>query len=72
MLFALGTLAFLALLWLLAGAAAATLEDSGARIVAALKGESHVPSVQPVSVRVRHAPRHRRALRASPRLRAAA
>jgi hypothetical protein len=72
MLFALGTFAFLALLWLITVTAAATLEQSGGKIVAALKGASRLQSVQPITVRVRNVPRHRRPLRANSRLRAAA
>ena len=39
MIAALGTLAFLATLWLLVVVGAAVLEESGAKIAAALKGE---------------------------------
>ena len=71
MIAALGTLAFLATLWLLVVVGAAVLEESGAKIVAALKGESvcrqmHVP------VRVRARVRVQKPMRAKPRWRAAA
>ena len=44
MIAALSTLAFLVILWLLVVAGAAVLEESGAKIAAALKGE---PALQP-------------------------
>ena len=71
MLAALGTLAFLATLWLLTVVGAAVLEESGAKIAAALKSE---PRFQPVAtrVRVRARPRVQRPMRAEPRFRAAA
>ena len=50
MLAAFGTLAFLATLWLIVVVGAAILEESGAKIAAALKGE---PTHRPVSVPVR-------------------
>jgi hypothetical protein len=40
MLAALGTLPFLAVIWLVVVAGASVLEESGAKIVAALKGEA--------------------------------
>ena len=54
MLAALGTLPFLATLWLLTVLGARVLEESGAKIAAALKGETprHQPSVQ-LRMRVR-------------------
>ena len=71
MMAALGTLAFLATLWLLVVVGAAILEESGAKIAAALKGKS---AHQPVSVPVRIRARVRMAqpMRAKPRWRAAA
>jgi len=72
MTFALATLVFLVTLWLLAVLAAQVLEESGGKILAALKGHSTQPALRTVAVRVRHAPRQQRPLRASPRLRAAA
>ena len=55
MIAALGTLAFLATLWLLVVVGASVLEESGARIAAALKGKpAFQPSVAPVRVRARH------------------
>ena len=70
MIAALATLAFLATLWLLVVVGAAILEESGARIAAALKGESPRSPVAPVRIRVRG--RVGRPVRARPRLRAAA
>ena len=71
MIAALGTLVFLSTLWLLVVAGAAVLEESGAKIAAALKGKS---AVQPVFVplRVRARSRMKRPMRAKPRWRAAA
>ncbi len=73
MIAALATLVFLATLWLLVVVGAAILEESGARIAAALKGQS-------ASARQRHAayapfrvrPRFRQPVHARPRWRAAA
>jgi hypothetical protein len=72
MIAAMSTLAFLASLWLLVVVGAAVLEESGAKIAAALKGETPVPaqlSLARVRVRsgLRVQPRH-----AAPALRAAA
>ena len=71
---AFGTLAFLATLWLLVVVGAAVLEESGARIAAALKGQplhQPRPALAPVRVRTRmnaaQSP-----MRAEPRQRAAA
>ena len=51
---ALGALPFLATLWLLMVLGAAVLEESGAKIVAALKGESmRQPSAGATPVRLR-------------------
>lgn len=69
---ALATLAFLATLWLLAVVGAMILELSGAKIVAALKGQSMEPAITTASVPVRHRERGRTAYRTTPRLRAAA
>ena len=71
MLAPLGTLAFLATLWLLTVIGAAVLEESGAKIAAALKGKPlHRPAVAPVRMRTR--PRLQRPMRAAPRWRDAA
>ena len=71
MIAALGTLAFLATLWLLVVVGASVLEVSGAKIAAALKGKSaEQPSFVPVRVRSRI--RLQAPMRAKPRLRAAA
>jgi hypothetical protein len=67
----LDTLAFLATLWLLVVVGAAILEESGAKIAAALKGELAVPSIF-VPIRVRTRARLQRPIRAEARLRAAA
>ena len=71
MLAALGTLAFLATLWLLTVVGAAVLEESGAKIAAALKGKTH-PVPVAVPVRVRSRARVERPMRAAARWRAAA
>ena len=67
----LGTLAFLATLWLLVVLGASVLEESGAKIAAALKGK---PAHQPRAVRLRVSMRSRQPapMRARPRLHAAA
>ena len=71
MLAPLGTLAFLATLWLLTVVGAAVLEESGAKIAAALKGKPAArPMVAPVRMRAR--PRVQRPMRAAPRWRDAA
>jgi hypothetical protein len=50
----LGTLVFLATLWLLVVVGAAVLEESGARIAAALKGKAvQRPSLVPARLRMR-------------------
>jgi hypothetical protein len=71
MIAALGTLPFLATLWLLAVLGASVLEESGAKIAAALKGK---PSEPPVFTRAR--PRMRlpsaQLMPGRPRLRVAA
>ena len=69
---ALGTLVFLTTLWMIVVVGAAVLEESGAKIAAALKGR---PLRQPVMqgrtvrIRMRHSPR---VMRAEPKWRAAA
>jgi hypothetical protein len=71
MLAAFGTLAFLATLWLLTFVGAAVLEESGAKIAAALRGKAaHEPVF--ARVRVRGRSRLQRPMRAEPRFRAAA
>ena len=75
MLAPLATLAFLATLWLVAVAVAGMLAESGGKIVAALNGLSPLasaPRIRPIAVRVSQRSRTQRALRAQPRLRAAA
>ena len=68
---ALGTLVFLTTLWLLVVVGAAVLEESGAKIAAALKGKpAHRRSIVPIRVRSR--PRLQQPLRVSATLRAAA
>jgi hypothetical protein len=67
----LGTLAFLATLWLLVVMGAAVLEESGAKIAAALKGKP-APRLSCTTVRVRMRSRLQQPMRANPRWRAAA
>ena len=69
---AFATLAFLATLWLLVVVGAMVVEQSGAKILAALKGWSMEPAVATAPMRLRHRERERTAYRATPRLRAAA
>ena len=75
MLAPLATLAFLVTLWLIGSIAVQMLEESGSKILAALKGRSMLataPMLPPVSVRFSARPRVQRPLRAQPQLRAAA
>jgi hypothetical protein len=53
MIAALGTLPFLATLWLLAVVGAQTLEESGAKIAAALKGRHPQPTFEVGSMRLK-------------------
>lgn len=69
---ALGTLAFLSIIWLLAVVTAMIVERSGGKILAALKGEIRRTPVETATIRIRYRPRPAQALRATPRLRAAA
>lgn len=69
---ALGTLAFLATLWLLVVLGAAVLEESGAKIAAALKGKSREPRSIAVPARIRQRSRTQPAMRAPVRWRDAA
>jgi hypothetical protein len=67
----LGTLAFLATLWLLTVLGAAILEESRAKIAAALKGTPAYPQIQaPMRMRARY--RFQRPMRATARWSAAA
>ena len=68
---AFGTLAFLGTLWLLVVVGAAVLEESGAKIAAALKGEPRRQSLYaaPMRLRIRRAAKP---MRATARWRAAA
>jgi hypothetical protein len=71
----LATLAFLVTLWVVSLVLTDLLSDGLAKIIAALKGRSPLasaPSIRPVAVRVSQRSRPQRALRAQPRLRAAA
>ena len=73
MIAALCTLVFLSTLWLLVVVGAAVLEESGARIAAALKGQSRTGiqlGVVPARARLRTRPQA--PMRARPRLRDAA
>lgn len=73
MIAALGTLVFLATLWLLVVVGAVVLEESGAKIAAALKGKSlELRTVGAVPVRGRARPRVQRVMRVRARWRAAA
>jgi len=67
----LGTLAFLATLWLIVVLGASILEESGARIAASLRGKAASRSLS-VPVRVRTRSRFQQPMRAKPRWRAAA
>jgi hypothetical protein len=71
MIAAFGTLAFLATLWLLVVVGAAVLEESGAKIAAALKGEPR-RSAYVVPMRLRSRPRLVKPMRATAQWRAAA
>ena len=66
-----GTLPFLATLWLLVVLVAAVLEESGSKIAAALKGKS-ASSATPALRRVNSRPTGRRSKRVETRWRAAA
>ncbi len=73
MIAALGTISFLATLWLLVVIGASILEESGAKIVAALKGEFQTqPQATFIPVRARARARLTRPMRASARIRDAA
>jgi hypothetical protein len=72
MIAAFGTLAFLATLWLLVVVGAAVLEESGAKIAAALKGERPRSSAYVVPMRLRSRPRLLKPMRATAQWRAAA
>lgn len=67
----LGTLAFLATWWLLVVLGASVLEESGAKIAAALRGKPAHRQMS-VSVRVRARSRFQKPMRAKARWRAAA
>jgi hypothetical protein len=70
---ALGTLVFLTTVWFLVVVGAAILEESGAKIAAALKGRSApVRSFHTLSVRMRARPRLQQPTRATAQWRAAA
>jgi hypothetical protein len=65
MIAALGTLVFLATLWLLVVVGAAVLEESGAKIAAALRGKQTQVPVASVRLRIRSRPRLQRPMRVS-------
>ncbi len=71
MIAALGTLAFLATMWLIVVLGASVLEESGGRIAAALRGKL-APRQVNVPVRVRTRTRFQQPMRARPRWRDAA
>ena len=73
MIAAFGTLAFLGTLWMLVVVGAAVLEESGAKIAAALKGEPvSKSSLRLAPVRMRNRLRLQRPMRVAATLRAAA
>ena len=72
MIAALCTLVFLTTLWLLVVVGAAVLEESAAKIAAALKGKQDRPSMAFAPVRLRTRPRLQQPVRASASWRAAA
>jgi hypothetical protein len=72
MIAALGTLPFIATLWLLVVVGAAVLEESGAKIAAALKGETTRQPPARLTVRMSARSRPLQVRSAEPRLRAAA
>ena len=75
MLAVLATLTFLVVIWLCATIVAGTLEQSDAKIIAALKGRSLLasPPINPIAGRVsQRYPSQRRPMRARVALRAAA
>ena len=75
MLAALATIVFLATIWMVVVSAAATLEESGSKIIVALRGKSPLAMpapVPPAAVRVSLRLRRQPVLRARPQLRAAA
>jgi len=71
MMAALGTLTFLTTLWLLVVIGAMVLEESGAKIAAALKGKSQRQPVR-IAVRIRTRSRLQPVIRAQAEWRAAA
>jgi hypothetical protein len=75
MLPALATLATLVTLWMVVVIAARMLDESGSKIVAALKGQSLLATerrLAPVPVRVSQRSRGQQVVQAKPKLRAAA
>ena len=54
MIAALGTLLFLAILWMLVVVGAAVVNSSSSKIVAALKGKGPVPAIATRPMRIRH------------------
>jgi hypothetical protein len=75
MIAALTTIIFLATLWMLAMIALTMLDESGSKVLAAIKGRSPLavaPVVQPVSWKASSRVRTVRPMRARPTLRAAA
>ena len=72
---ALSTIAVLSLLWFVSALILQMLDESGGKMLAALKGRSPLattPAVQPISWKVTSRSRAMRPLRARPTLRAAA
>lgn len=72
MIAAMGTLVFLATMWLLVVVGAAVLEESGAKIAAALRGKPAAKSRAFAPLRVRARTRQPQPMRAAAKWRAAA
>ena len=72
MIAAIGTLVFLGTLWVLVVVGAAVLEESGAKIAAALKGTPVQHTLRIAPMRLRTRPRLRQPMRAGAQWRAAA
>ena len=75
MIAALATLTFLASMWLCVVVAAKMIEESGGKMLAALRGQSLLatpPVAAAARVRVSYRPRMQRPVHAQPRMRAAA
>lgn len=69
---ALASLTFLTAMWMLVVLGARVIEQSGSKILAAMRGRSMEPALTTSPMRLRHRERASTAYRATPRLRAAA